>query len=72
MQPLIVFYLVLQNSDNEVLEPAKKKGRRDAGKASATQVLKDEEQENKVTSSKNTKSGVRYKASFSFSRISCL
>ena len=64
MQPLIVFYFVLQTNDDEVLEPAKKKGRRDAGKASTIQILKDEEEENKVTSSKNKKSGERYKASY--------
>ncbi|CAM0905459.1 unnamed protein product [Alopecurus aequalis] len=46
-----------KTSDDEVLEPAKKKGRRDAGKASTTQISK----ENKFTTSKKKKSGERYK-----------
>ena len=71
VQSLIVFYPVLQTSDDEVLEPVKKKGRRDAANASTTQILKDGDEENKVTSFKNKKSGERYKASYSFSR-NCL
>lgn len=68
---LLLPYFILQTSNDEDFKPANKQRRRDAGKGS-TAKLKEEEEEYKVTSSKNKVSHGRYKASYSLSSISCL